>query len=184
MAPELDFDLEHFRTGFERELMRDFLQRKERERDQSLQEAALEAAQEAAEEAALDLLPQEQESRVRQRAGDIRDLIDQAKRWDVEAAKRLAGIVAEHRIRKGFDHWMKIWVFEDASDSKAARKILARLLVAEDRNPDCVEHPCVASLMNEARELMHGHLELATVREEVRVEEARQRMRGRTDAPR
>ena len=87
---ECDF-VRDFDSELERELMRTFLQRKERERDQSQQKAA--------EDAALDHLPREQADRVRQRADYIETLIDQAKRGDVEAAKRLVGIVAEHRIR-------------------------------------------------------------------------------------
>ena len=61
---------------------------------------------------------------------------------------------------------------------------LAKLIIAEGKSPNPVECPSVYELMEGARELMHGGPELATVREEVRVEEARQRMRGPTDAQR
>jgi hypothetical protein len=73
---------------------------------------------------------------------------------------------------------------EDASLSGAGRRGLAKLIVGEGKSPDPAQHPWVTSRMDEARELLHGGPEIAAVREEVRVKEARERMRGPADAPR
>jgi hypothetical protein len=73
---------------------------------------------------------------------------------------------------------------EDAENIEAARKVLAGMIVLEVTHPDPAQHPWVTSRMDEARELLHGGPELAAVREEVRVKEARERMRGPTDAQR